>query len=190
MRISMILAFLLLCAAAAQAEVTRCTDAGGKVTYTDNHCPAGSQNARRVTTEAPVVVRSPDGEVQPLGPKGAAIVPGPRTTPAADAALHPPAAPSGPVIIDSRGNTDGQPPDARWSDRGDDPVVEAYGDPYPYARRPPRPRDKRAPLRGCDAAGNCRDALGNQYDRTGKLQGYQGLDGKNCRTVGTTTICK
>jgi len=191
-RTPLILACLLLCGAAAQAEVTRCTDASGQVTYTDERCPAGSQNARRVTTEAPVVVRSADGQVQPLGPKGAAVVPAPKphATPTADAAMRQPPAPSGPVIIDSRGNTDGQPPDARWSDRGDDPVVEAYGDPYPYARRPPRPRDQRAPLRGCDAAGNCRDALGNQYDRTGKLQGYQGLDGKNCRTVGTTTICK
>jgi len=194
MRSPLMLAFLLSATALAQAEVTRCTEPGGKVTYTDNKCPEGSQNARRVSTEEPIVVRTPDGAVQPLGPKGANVAPAPRErspTPAADEAMRQQPTPSGPVIIDSRGNTDGQPPDARWSDRGDEPVaVDAYGNPYPYARRPPRPRDQRAPIRGCDAAGNCRDTLGNQYDRTGKLQSYQGMDGKTCRTVGTTTICK
>jgi len=194
MRPLLILVLLLFSGTMAQAEVTRCTDPAGKVTYTDNKCPSDAQKARRVSTDAPVVVRSPDGTVQPLGPKGAAIAPAPRQhapTPQADAALRPPPVPSGPVIIDSRGNTDGQPPDARWSDRSDEPVVvDAYGDPYPYARRPPRPRDQRAPIRGCDAAGNCRDTLGNQFDRTGKLQSYQGMDGKTCRTTGTTTICK
>jgi hypothetical protein len=44
-------------------------------------------------------------------------------------------------------------------------------------------------IRNCDAAG-CQDTQGNYYDRSGRLDRYQTPDGKTCRPVGTTTICR
>ena len=43
--------------------------------------------------------------------------------------------------------------------------------------------------RSCDGAG-CQDTQGNHYNRAGQLDRYQGIDGKTCRPVGTTTLCR
>jgi hypothetical protein len=100
-----------------------------------------------------------------------------------------PQAPSGPVIIDPRAGAD-RPTDSRRSDRGDDYSVIEDGYGYPGAYRSPRPpRDMRPRIRNCDATG-CNDTQGNHYDRSGQLDRYQSLDGKTCRPVGTTTICR
>jgi hypothetical protein len=44
-------------------------------------------------------------------------------------------------------------------------------------------------IRGCDAQG-CQDKQGNHYDRSGQLDRYQSSDGKTCRPIGTTTVCR
>jgi hypothetical protein len=69
-------------------------------------------------------------------------------------------------------------------------VVIDDGYPYPGTyRQPVPPRDMRPRIRNCDAAG-CQDRQGNHYDRSGRLDRYQTPDGKTCRPVGTTTICR
>jgi len=71
-----------------------------------------------------------------------------------------------------------------------EPVVVDDGYWYPGGglaganRRPPVPR-----IRGCDAQG-CYDNRGNTFNRMGQLEQYRSIDGKTCRPVGTTTICR
>ncbi|MBS0455264.1 MAG: DUF4124 domain-containing protein [Proteobacteria bacterium] len=174
-------------AASAGAQVLRCEDAAGKVTYTDGTCPAGTK-PQRVSTQEPVSVL-PD----PQGDSARA---------AREARQHysePPAqhstAPAGAVIIDGRGSA---PSEQRWdSDLGGDPQVAAdgyYPYAYPYgagvARPPARQRDMRPRIRNCDATG-CTDRQGNTYNQnTGKLDRYTNIDGKTCRPVGTTVVCR
>ena len=163
------------------AEVIRCADAAGNVSYTDGTCPAGAKPVGRVTVPGPMsrdrAERSADA--WPASPP-------PRAP--AEAAATPPQAPAGPVIIDPRAGANG-PVDARRSDRGDDYSVIVDGYAYPGAYRQPRPRDMRPRVRNCDATG-CKDTQGNHYNRSGQLDRYQSLDGKTCRPVGTTTICR
>ncbi|MGK6306935.1 DUF4124 domain-containing protein [Variovorax sp. DT-64] len=163
------------------AEVIRCADAAGNVSYTDGACPAGAKPVGRVAVPEPMsrdrAERSADA--RPASP--------PPRAPAEPAATAP-QVPAGPAIIDPRAGAD-RPADPRRSDRGDDYSVIDDGYAYPGAYRQPRPRDMRPRLRNCDAAG-CQDTQGNHYNRAGQLDRYQSLDGKTCRPVGTTTICR
>ena len=194
-----IVAVLAVASLNAGAEVRRCIDAAGKVSYTDGSCPAGTRRERDVSTREPVQVL-PDasgGSARPAPP--------PRDAQPAPA-THPPAPPpqqqqqpSGAVIIDGRGTAANErTDDSRWdTERGSDPLVVAdegyYGYPYSYAgvQRPPRPpRDMRPRIRNCDPTG-CTDTQGNTYNRnTGQLDRYQSIDGKTCRPVGSTTVCR
>jgi hypothetical protein len=165
------------------AEVIRCADAAGNVSYTDGTCPAGSRQVGRVT------IPEPSTQAEPPRPQRNIDITGrvsPPPSEAMDAARRPPA-PSGPVIIDSRGGNGAERQgDSRWSE----PLVIDDGYAYPGSFRQPRPpRDMRPRIRNCDATG-CQDTQGNHYDRSGQLDRYQSLDGKNCRPVGTTTICR
>jgi hypothetical protein len=188
-----VLAGLFLASSGAGAEVLRCEDAAGKVSYTDGACPAGTRPQRSVSTQAPVSVL-PD----PQGDRARAA----REREAQDSAAlrpPPPSAPTGAVIIDGRGSGPSERSEAqRWdTDRGSDPVLADegyYPYPYPYAgganRPPPPPRDMRPRIRNCDATG-CTDTQGNTYNpNSGQLDRYRSIDGKNCRPVGTTTVCR
>ncbi|MFT4267385.1 MAG: hypothetical protein QM586_09215, partial [Xenophilus sp.] len=94
-----------------------------------------------------------------------------------------PAPGDGLVVLDGRGA--GAAPPAAAPDPADetDPG-NAYGPGY---LRPPQ--DMRPRLRNCDATG-CNDTLGNHYDRKGRIDRYTGPDGRTCRPVGTTTLCR
>jgi hypothetical protein len=178
--------FLVLCVLGTlgllcNAEVIRCADAAGNVSYTDGACPAGASRVGRVATPEP----APPGRAERSADAGPASPP---HRALAEAAATAPQAPPGPVIIDSRAGAN-QPADPRRSDRGDDYSVIDDGYAYRGAYRQPRPRDMRPRLRHCDGAG-CQDNQGNHYDRSGQLDRYQSLDGKTCRPVGTTTICR
>lgn len=176
----------------AGAEVLRCEDASGKVSYTDGACPAGTR-PQRVSTQEPVsVLPDPQSERAHATPREPSQPRAPSAQPA-----QPPA---GAVIIDSRGATPTERTDSqRWDgDLGGDPQVAdegAYPYPYPYPyggaqRPPPPPRDMRPRIRNCDATG-CNDRQGNTYNpNTGKLDRYQSIDGKTCRPVGTTVVCR
>lgn len=176
-------------AAGAGAEVLRCEDAAGKVSYTDSSCPPGTR-PQRVSTQEPVsVLPDPQGDRARAAREASQYYPAP---------AQPPAQPAGAVIIDGRGGGPSERTDAqRWDgDLGADPQVADgyYPYPYPYAggvQRPPaRPRDMRPRIRNCDATG-CTDRQGNTYNQnTGKLDRYQNIDGKTCRPVGTTVVCR
>ncbi|MBU2409351.1 MAG: DUF4124 domain-containing protein [Gammaproteobacteria bacterium] len=181
------------------AEVLRCADAAGKVSYTDGECPAGTRRAATVSVQEPVKLSPEDAEQERQAQAERTARANQQQREAADAAARQQQAapaPSGPVIIDSRAGTSGtpQPPDARWSERGADPVVIDGGYPYPYpgvpgAYRAPPPRDMRPRLRNCDAGG-CQDTQGNQYNRAGQLDRYRNINGQTCQPVGTTTVCR
>jgi hypothetical protein len=162
--------------------VIRCADAAGNVSYTDGTCPAGASRVGRVATPEPA---APGRAERNADPDPAS--PPPRAP--MQAAAPPPQAPAGPVIIDPRAGAARPADDPRRSDRGDDDSAIDDGYAYPGAYRQPRPRDMRPRMRNCDATG-CKDTQGNHYNRSGQLDRYQSLDGKTCRPVGTTTICR
>lgn len=187
MRALLILAITSTLGLTAGAEVIRCADAAGNVSYTDGSCSAGARPVGRVSVPEPV--RPP--------PDGAYVSPPVSPRDSTEASVRPMPGPAGPAIIDSRGGDSGnsRASDSRWnSDRGDDPAVfdYGYGYPYPYAGtygQPQRPRDMRPRIRSCDAQG-CQDKQGNRYDRSGQLDRYQSIDGRTCRPIGTTTVCR
>lgn len=178
----------------AQAEVLRCVDAAGHVSYTDQRCPAGTRQAGQVTT-SPAIASLPSEAVErPAAPRA----PVEAGTPVAPAA-PPVAAPSGPIVFGPRPE-ERQAAQQREDERrrleaeqSQPPVLYPPGYPDPYAdygyrRPPPPPRDMRPRLRNCDAAG-CEDRLGNHYTPGGKVDRYVRPDGRTCRPVGTTVVC-
>ncbi|MDM0116468.1 DUF4124 domain-containing protein [Variovorax sp. J22R133] len=181
-------AFIALLATAAHAEVIRCADPAGNVSYTDGACPAGTRRTGGVGGAAVSVVPAPE-------------VPMASDVPARDphANAAPPRAPlqnampGGPAIIGNSANTIGAASNPVNPSVGDAVVLDdGYGYPGVYGgayRRPPVPRDQRPRIRHCDATG-CRDTQGNTWNRNGQLDRYQSIDGKTCRPVGTTTLCR
>ena len=179
-------ALVLSCATLAQADVLRCVDASGAVSYTNEACPASTRQSRRVQEPA----APPSDASQAADRTVERSQAGPSTLPATEPRN---AAPAGPAIIGAPAE---RPGEQRWSTRSVDgpPEVEfdpdaGYVDPYarPYRRHPPRNLGPR--IRNCDASG-CHDTQGNTYDRSGRLQRYQSLDGRRCQPVGTTTVCR
>lgn len=172
------------------AEVIRCADPAGQVSYTDGHCPPG---ARQVGTVAEPEAKQ-GIEPVPMAPATPPIAVGgarqrqKQHAPADPAALAAPTLPAGPTIIDPASQ---RSTESRWSDRGGDdtPYIDD-GYPYPYAvARPPPPRNMGQRIRYCDARG-CVDTQGNRYDNKGQLSSYRGPGGKTCTPVGTTQICR
>lgn len=202
---------------AALAQVARCTDARGAISYTDGSCPPGTRPAGAVPVPAMAPTQAPADRGADL-----ASTPQPEPAPARaqssdrtrdrDEGTGAPA--SGPAVIGpaprpspenqraSRRGYENEGAD-QWRepglDRGSSPYepydpYAPYGppgyDPYRPRVQPPRPPiDQRPPLRGCDASG-CTDTLGNHYDRRGRLDSYTGPKGQTCRPVGTTVICR
>ena len=130
MRTSIVLIPMLFAALAANADVVRCTDANGKISYTDGKCPSDSKQSRQVQIDEtpPPPVPRPQAEEwrQPT------YTPPP----------PPVATPSGPAIIPR--NPVAEAPQA------DPPVYilgpEPYDDgPRRHAHRPPRVRDPGPP---------------------------------------------
>jgi hypothetical protein len=177
------------------AEVLRCADAAGSVSYTDDACPAGSRPVGRVALPEPAPPPSPEeAERRRQAQTDSADRASQLQREAAEAAARAPQpAPSGPIVIDpNRGaNNAGRASDDRWRARSDDPALADDGF-YPYpgiAGRPVRPRNLGQRMRNCDAGG-CQDTQGNHYNRSGQLDRYRSLDGRTCQPVGTTTICR
>ncbi len=186
----LVLAAFLGLSATAGAQVIRCVDAAGSVSYTDQRCPANTQSAEQVLgPEATAPQPPPREDVRPLARRAPAE--------AVAAPASPPApAPGSLIVIDPRANdrADAQQRELDRQRRQDDYIRDDAGYPgaYPYPGYRPRaarPQDMRPQLRGCDVTG-CQDTQGNTYNRAGKLDRYQGIDGRTCRPVGTTTICQ
>ncbi|PZQ73296.1 MAG: hypothetical protein DI563_15325 [Variovorax paradoxus] len=173
--------FLLAALPAAHADVLRCTDAAGKVSYTDQPaCPAGS----KPTGNVPVPEAAPPGSV----PSDRAVRDQLDSVNRArqlqqdtvDAATRPAQPPAGAAIIDGRGgNARDAVPDPRYSDRGEPGIVAdtwyPYGSGY-YGRPAPPPRDMRP--------------TGNHTNRKGQIDRYQNGDGRTCRQINSTQVCR
>jgi hypothetical protein len=171
MRRFLVLVALTLFGPLCSAEVNRCTDAAGQVSYTDGKCPASTRVTRLALPE-PMVVNRGDSDAVPRPAEPRPASPPPAASPPPQAAAPAPQVPPAPVI----------------GSYGGDPIVTDYG--YPYGGyRPVPPRNLGPRMRDCDAAG-CNDRQGNHYDRTGTLNRYKNLDGRTCTPVGTTVVCR
>ena len=168
----------------ANAQVVRCTDAAGKISYTDKACPPSTRRSEQL--------EGMDTNGTTIG--GTAPVPTVRST--EPAALQP--QPNGGLtVIDPRARdlaeSQRQARERSAQEAADRSAAGLY--PYPYGgysggyhRRAARPQDLRPTLRSCDAGG-CNDTMGNHYDRAGKVDRYVRPDGRTCRPVGTTVVC-
>lgn len=169
---------------ARSAEITRCTDAAGKVSYTDKACPFDTRRAEQLEGLESNGTSNPP-TVRPTSPVPGATAPAPAVPVPQDGGL---------TVIDPRGrdlaDARRRAREQQLQDDVDREAGWAYPAPYPYAshRRAARPRDLRPTLRNCDAGG-CSDTLGNHYDRSGKVDRYTRPDGRTCRPVGTTVVC-
>jgi hypothetical protein len=114
----------------AQAEVVRCTDASGAVSYTNVACPSGSKRAAPVQIlESPPVDETRRAYTPPPG--AASTQPAPSQQAANQA--NPPNPPSGPAIIPR------YPADTQQRPAGDPPVyILGPDDPYYDGARPIR----------------------------------------------------
>jgi hypothetical protein len=191
MRKFLVLAILATLGVQAGAEVIRCTDAAGNVSYTDGACPKGAKLVARVTVTDALATPGRDRQQDQGVEAGRASPPQGESR---EVAAAPPQVPAGPIIIDGsrtgNGST-GRSEDSRWNFRGDDPPVLDDGYFYPgVSRRPNRPRDMRPRITSCDDR-TCKDTQGNHFDRSsGQLDRYRSIDGRTCRPVVTTTICR
>lgn len=150
-RLFLFIAALAAIAPGAQADVVRCTDAEGRVIYTDGACPPGSQLSRQVPVSEPVAVIPTPGETR--RPAAPPPVTAPPAVPGSVAGNAPP---SGPAIIprhvdEPRPATPAEPPVYSW---GPDPYYDG-GRPIVRPPRPPRPVDPGPPpgQRPCNLAG-------------------------------------
>ena len=131
MRTSLVLLPLFFAALAANADVVRCTDANGKISYTDGKCPTNTKQSRQVAIDdsppPPVPAQRPQAEEsrQPV------YTPPP-----------PVAAPSGPAIIPRHPVAEAPPVDPPVYILGPEPY---YDGPQRHAQRPPRVRDPGPP---------------------------------------------
>lgn len=212
MRGPIVLALLLGLGAVSGAQVVRCRDAAGKVSYNDSGCKAGEQRVDLGLDPGAYAERSgapgPDRLQQQLDGVERARR---SQRESVDAVTGPAQAAGGVAILDRR--VDAQAREAQ--DRRDaeqrrlreqaeaarlNPSLSPYagtyyGNPYgavyggglPYRAPVPLP-DQRPQLRDCGPAG-CQDTQGNHYDRAGRLDRYVRPDGRTCRPVGTTVVC-
>ena len=172
----------------ANAQVIRCTDAAGKVSYTDKACPPNTRrseqlegmdtNGTTVGGSAPVLsvptVRSTEPAPLQPQPNGGLTVIDPRARDLAESQRQ------------ARERNEQEAADRTGA--GVYPYPNSYGGYTGGYRRPARPQDLRTTLRNCDAGG-CNDTMGNHYDRAGKVDRYVRPDGRTCRPVGTTVVC-
>ncbi|MEO7241798.1 MAG: DUF4124 domain-containing protein [Variovorax sp.] len=178
---------------AANAEVLRCADDAGQVSYTNDACPLGTRLVRRVDLlQAPELTPAEvEAQRQALADRdqrSSRVLRESEESVARQLKLNRGNTSAGDVR-DPRGATSRQQQD------GADPVLvplEPSYFPDPRFSAAPRyrpPRDQRPRLRQCDVAG-CSDTLGNHYDRAGQIDRYQSIDGRTCRQVGSTTVCR
>lgn len=203
MRGPLVLALLLGLVASTGAQVVRCRDAAGRVSYNDTGCKAGDQRVELDLDPGAYAERGgasgPDRLQQQLDGVERARRLQRETVDAVTRAERPPI---GALAADPRLWQEEQNRRAAEQRRqleleeaarlnpGWNPYAGSYGVPYGgIYRGPPAPLpDMRPQLRNCTAAG-CQDTQGNHYDRAGRLDRYVRPDGRTCRPVGTTVVC-
>ena len=130
MRTSLVLIPLFFAALAANADVVRCTDANGELSYSDGKCPTDTKQSRQVAIDdsPPLSVPAPRPQVEESRQ--------PAYTP------PPVAAPSGPAIIPRHPVAEAPQADPPVYILGPEPY---YDGPQRHAQRPPRVRDPGPP---------------------------------------------
>ena len=131
MRTSAFLIPLCFVALAANADVVRCTDANGKVSYTDGKCPSDSKQSRQVPIDDTPPPPVPEPRPQPEASRQPAYTP------------PPVASPSGPAIIPRNPVAQGPATDPPVYILGPDPYYD--GPRRPGYRPPPRDLDPGPP---------------------------------------------
>ena len=190
----LVLALSIAFAGTAAAQVVRCVDPAGKVSYGDTACSADARRSelvlgpeatqRRENTEKPEDYRLQE-QLDSVERASRA------QRDSVDAANRQAATPGGVVLLDSRANErmDAQREEDRRRREAELAADEAWRQPgFGYPRAQTRPRDLRPRITQCGPAG-CNDTQGNHYDRSGQVDRYVRPDGRTCRPIGTTVVC-
>jgi len=179
---------LLAASFAACAQVHRCTDAAGKVTFSDTACPTTSKQAARVLG-ADATDRRWENEVYGRERNMQSIENATRLLrePTSDAVGD-----AGGGIIQSDPNERIRAQDERNMQRR---MATIDADRARQEERDARAEEARragtgapAILTNCNATG-CWDNAGNRYNRKGDGQSLWRSDGRACRTRGNTISC-
>lgn len=180
--------FLLVAAFGASAQVHRCIDAAGKVSFSDTICPSTAKSAARVLGAD---ATAPRWENEAYGRErnmqsienASRILREPTSDARGD---------SGGGIIQSDPNERIRAQDQRNMQRR---AAEIDADRIKQEDRAARNEEARqaaarAPkvITNCNAGG-CWDSAGNRYNRTGSGQNFWRSDGKFCRAQGNTFSC-
>ncbi|MGJ3704611.1 DUF4124 domain-containing protein [Variovorax sp. AFSI2.2] len=179
---------LLAASFAACAQVHRCTDAAGKVSFSDTACPTTAKQAARVLG-ADATDRRWENEVYGRQRNMESIENAARLLrePTSDAVGD-----AGGGIIQSDPNERIRAQDERNMQRR---MATMDADRARRAERDARADEARqagsgAPttITNCNASG-CWDSAGNRYNRTGDGRNFWRADGKFCRANGNTFSC-
>lgn len=182
----------------AGAQVARCVDASGSVSYTDGNCARGDRRSDLVLGPE-ATQRSGEPERDRRQEQLDSVERATRLQRESVETVQRQSAPSGGsglVVIDPRAEQRAQAEREQAERRQREAQLstdELWRQGYAgggYDLRPAvPPRDMRPRLRHCDAAG-CRDDMGNHYDPKGNVDRFVRPDGRTCRPVNTTVVCQ
>jgi hypothetical protein len=189
----LVIALSLAFAATAGAQVVRCVDAAGKVSYGDTACSGDARRSELVLGPEATQRREEPENYRRQEQLDSVERASRSQRESVDTVTRQPAAPGGVVLLDSRANDrlDAQREEDRRRREAELAADEAWRQPgYGYGNRrsQTRPQDMRPRLTQCGPAG-CNDTQGNHYDRSGQVDRYVRPDGRTCRPVGTTVVC-
>jgi len=193
MRSFLILTFSLAFAGSAAAQVVRCVDAAGKVSYGDTACTGDARRSELVLGPEATQRREEPEDYRRQEQLDSVERASRAQRESVDAVTRQSAAPGGVVVLDARPNerVDAQREEDRRRREADLAADEAWRQPgygYGYPRPQTRPQDMRPRITQCGPAG-CNDTQGNHYNRSGQVDRYVRPDGRTCRPVGTTVVC-
>ena len=189
----LVIALSLAFAATAGAQVVRCVDAAGKVSYGDTACSGDARRSELVLGLEATQRREEPENYRRQEQLDSVERASRAQRESVDTVTRQPAVPGGVVLLDSRANdrNDAQREEDRRRREAELAADEAWRQPgYGYGNRrsQTRPQDMRPRLTQCGPAG-CNDTQGNHYDRSGQVDRYVRPDGRTCRPVGTTVVC-
>lgn len=194
---------LVLAATGAGAQVVRCVDPTGNVSYNDTGCTRGDRRSDVVLGPEATERRAEPDDYRRREQIESAERAARLQRESAETLRRQSAPPGGLVVIDPRAEQRAQAErdeaerrqresqlaaDEAWRQGYGQGYAPGYGTGY-YRPPPPPPQDMRPRLRNCDAAG-CRDNMGNHYNPRGNVDRYVRPDGQTCRPIGTTVVCQ
>ena len=179
----------------ASAQVVRCVDPAGKVSYGDTACSGDARRSELVLGPEATQRREEPENYRRQEQLDSAERASREKRESVDTVTRQSATPGGAVLLDSQPNQriDAQREEnrrRREAELADDEAwrQQGYGGGYGYPRPQQRPQDMRPRITQCGPAG-CNDTQGNHYNRSGQVDRYTRPDGRTCRPVGTTVVC-